>query len=345
MSSFIRAMTTALRERNPGSGGRTGPSGLARLPAKRALETVADFGPNPGALTMHVYVPARLEKRPPLVVVLHGCQQTAEGYDIGSGWSKLADRGGFPVLYPEQQGRNNPRHCFNWFDPEKTKRDAGEAGSIQAMIAKAVQLYGVDPRRIFICGLSAGGAMTGVMLATYPGLFKAGAIIAGLPYGAATSVNEAIDAMFNGRTKSAKAWGDLVRAAGGRPRRWPNIAIWHGSADAAVKPVNAGELVKQWTNVHGIGAAGPVCEQTGLVSRRSWADASGKPRVLEYMIAGMGHGTPVNGLGGEDDGAAGAFFLPSGLWSSLRIAQDWGLFDSDGRPARPPRFTFLGLEL
>ncbi|MGD0635089.1 MAG: PHB depolymerase family esterase [Beijerinckiaceae bacterium] len=306
---------------------------------KKEPRIIENFGSNPGALIMRLYTPPHPRRRPALVVVLHGCKQNAKSYDKGSGWSKLADRGGFILLYPEQQARNNPGTCFNWFEPKDIKRDSGEACSIRQMIGKAVSLHGADPARIFICGLSAGGAMAGVMLACYPEIFSAGAIIAGLPYGAASSANEAMEAMYNGRAKSAKAWGDLVRAASRHEGRWPNIAVWQGSLDTTVKPVNAGEIVKQWTNVHGLGGTSPMCEQAGVITVRSWPDSKGTPRIVEYIVAGMGHGAPIAGYGGASDGSPGPFFLSTGLWSSLRIAQDWGLFDKNGMPVKSSRFA------
>ena len=101
-----------------------------------------------------------------MVVVLHGCGQTAAGYDLGAGWSTLAKHYGFALLMPEQQSSNNANGCFNWFNPEDTARDSGEACSIRQMIARMAGDAGIDARRIFVTGLSAGGAMTSVMLAT-----------------------------------------------------------------------------------------------------------------------------------------------------------------------------------
>jgi poly(hydroxyalkanoate) depolymerase family esterase len=126
---------------------------------------------------------------------MHGCTQTAAGYDMGAGWSEMADRHGFALLFPEQQRQNNPNLCFNWFSPQDNRRGSGEALSIRQMIAAVAGAHPIDPARIFVTGLSAGGAMASVMLATYPEVFAGGAIIAGLPYGCASTIPQAFDRM------------------------------------------------------------------------------------------------------------------------------------------------------
>src|SRR4051812_38332359 len=137
---------------------------------------------NPGCLRMYTYVPDPLPSAPALVVVLHGCLQTAAEYDLGAGWSTLADRFRFALLFPEQQRGNNPRGCFNWFQRSDSERDQGEAHSIRHMVEHMIQTHSIDRRRVFVTGLSAGGAMTLVMLAAYPEVFAGGAVIAGVPY-------------------------------------------------------------------------------------------------------------------------------------------------------------------
>src|SRR6187401_3095712 len=111
------------------------------------LREILGFGSNPGNLRMFDYRPSNLADSPALVVVLHGCTQTAAGYDLGAGWSTLADRYGFALLLPEQNRSNNPNGCFNWFEPDDTRRGGGEAASIQAMVEKMVHENGIDPRR------------------------------------------------------------------------------------------------------------------------------------------------------------------------------------------------------
>ena len=182
-------------------------------PAFDHLTEVTRFGSNPGALRMFEYVPA--DPQPALVVVLHGCTQTAASYDFGAGWSTLADRHGFVLLLPEQQRANNARNCFNWFRAGDIERGRGEAMSIRNMVEKMIVNHAIDRRRVFVTGLSAGGAMTSVMLATYPDAFAAGAIIAGLPYGTATNVNEAFGSMGQVRARSGRLGG---AAAAGRRR-------------------------------------------------------------------------------------------------------------------------------
>jgi poly(hydroxyalkanoate) depolymerase family esterase len=298
-------------------------------PRTAVLPEQIGFGSNPGNLRMFTYVPVHLQAGAPLVVVLHGCTQTAGGYDFGAGWSVLADRYGFALLLPEQKRTNNPNTCFTWFTAENTTRDRGEALSIRQMIAHMEAAHGIDRSRIYVTGLSAGGAMAGVMLATYPELFAGGAIIAGLPYGSASDVPEAFDAMFQGVRRPAHAWGDLVRAASPHAGPWPKLSVWHGDADQTVKPANADEIVKQWTDVHGLGAAPSLETQVDGHRRRVWRDAAGETVLEAYTIAGMAHGVPIDAGAG---GRAAPFFLDAGISSTDRIAEFWGL--SAERPER-----------
>jgi feruloyl esterase len=300
---------------------------------------VADFGANPGALRMRVYRPAQLPTRAPLVVVLHGCRQTAEAYAMGAGWLTLADRFGFAVLCPEQVAANNALCCFNWFEPGDMTRDRGEAASIRQMIACMLAEGRLDPRRVFVTGLSAGGAMTNVMLAAYPEVFAGGAPIAGLPYAAASDAREAFGAMFQGVSHAPQVWGDYVRAASPHRGPWPKVSVWHGDADTTVKPENGEAAALQWANVHGLPVQPGAVETTGGVRRSVWLDGRGVPAVERFVIHGLGHGTPLATLGPEGCGAAGPFLLEAGISSSVQIAKFWGVAQSireaAPKPSRP----------
>jgi poly(hydroxyalkanoate) depolymerase family esterase len=292
------------------------------------LVEIDGFGTNPGALRMFAHVPEQLPRASALVVVLHGCGQTATGYDIGTGWSTLANRYGFALLMPEQQAANNANTCFNWFNPGDVARGRGEAASIRQMVARMVADHNIDSRRIYITGLSAGGAMTSVMLATYPEVFAGGAIIAGLPYGIASNVREALGGMMQSTSRPGDKLGDFVRKASKHNGPWPKVSVWHGSADRTVNPGNANEIVKQWLDVHGLPAAPMSTGDVDGHPRDVWWNADGETVVESYTISDMAHGTPL-GLAGNDEpyGAEGAFLIEAGISSSYHIANFFGLTD------------------
>jgi feruloyl esterase len=179
---------------------------------------------------------------------------------------------------------------------------------------------------VFITGLSAGGAMACVMLATYPELFAAGAVIAALPFGTATNVNEALESMVHVRARSAREWGDLVRAASPHGGPWPRLSVWHGGADAVVKRENADQIVKQWIDVHGFDHDPAREELVDGYPRRVWRNRPGADVIESYTIPGMAHGTPLaTGRAEQSCGIPGPFLLDVGISSSYHIAKFWGL--------------------
>jgi len=277
----------------------------------------APFAPNPGNLRMFRYLPRGLKAGAPLVVVLHGCGQTASGYDLGTGWCQLADQLGFAVLAPEQKAVNNPNTCFDWFNPEDITRGEGEAASIAAMIRTLMETHRLDAARVFITGLSAGGAMTAVMLATYPELFAGGAIVAGLPFGAAQNVRDALESMRSAPLRTPQAWGEAVRAASDHQGPWPKISIWHGALDTTVNLNNAQASLAQWADLHGLSLGAAKQEMVDGALRLRWAD-----RLEVYTIPVLGHGTPI---ASQDLGQPAPFILEAGISSTRRIAEFWGL--------------------
>ena len=306
----------------------------ANLAEPGRLKLIAPAGANPGGLRMLTYVPAGLAAGAPLVVVLHGCTQNAAAYDHGAGWSTLADRHGFALLFPEQQRANNANLCFNWFQAADTTRGAGEVLSIRDMVTQAIALYALDPARVYVTGLSAGGGMTAALLAAYPDVFAGGAVIAGLPYGAADGVQQAFEAMFQVRHRSAPEWGGLVRAASPHRGPWPQVQVWHGDADATVKPGNADELVKQWGDVHGV-VQPPVTARVDGALHRAWREPSGRVVLESYRVPGLAHGTPLHTEAADLDqsmGAAAPHMLEAGISSTWHIARSWGLLTQAAQP-------------
>jgi poly(hydroxyalkanoate) depolymerase family esterase len=293
--------------------------------ADAGLVEVRGFGFNPGGLRMLAYVPERLASKAPMVVVLHGCTQRAGAYARAAGWLALADRLRFAVLAPEQTCENNPNRCFNWFEPGDTVRGAGEAASIHAMVEHMVRTHHIDAERVFITGLSAGGAMTSVLLATYPETFAAGAVVAGLPFGVAGNVHEAFAVMRRGVDLGGPQLGALVDAAAPAPRRRPRLTIWHGEADGTVVSGNAEALAQQWAASHRLPEEPTQVLARPRWTRSVWRGSAGEVLVELNLLAGLGHGTPLAAAGDDPIGEVGPFMLEAGVSSSLDIARFWDL--------------------
>jgi poly(hydroxyalkanoate) depolymerase family esterase len=301
----------------------------ASAAASSRLRDVAVSGRNPGALTGRCFVPAGLKAGAPLVVALHGCTQTAAGYDGGTGWSVLAEREGFALLLPEQTRSNNPNLCFNWFQPGDIARVGGEAESIASMIAAMVAEQDLDPARVYVTGLSAGGAMAGAMLATYPELFAGGAIIGGLPYGTAASIPEAFDRMRGvGGADDAALVAAVRRGGRGQDGPWPTVSVWHGTGDGTVNVANLDSIGRQWRGVHGVLGTDPAIEHGEGWTHRSWRGVDRRVVVEDWSIAGMGHGVPIAPDGPDRLGERGPYMLDVGLSSTAVIAASWGLVGS-----------------
>jgi poly(3-hydroxybutyrate) depolymerase len=325
---------------------------------------VTGFGPNLGDLLMFEHVPDRLPAGAPLVVALHGCSQKAELFDDESGWAGLADRLGFALLLPQQQAANNPDLCFNFFRAADNRRGQGEAASIAAMIGAAQARHGTDPKRVYVTGLSAGGAMTAVMLASYPELFAGGAILAGLPYGCADTAGDpplspwpawrqlltfwygeagwAAWACGIGseaglpslRERTPEAWAALARsAAGASPASWPKVSLWHGTADRRVDARALDELAEQWAALHGIDRA--AVDEPPTPTRpyryRAYQDAQGEAQVESFLVEGLPHALPVDpGPDPEQCGKAGGHFHDADLCAAWHIVRFWGLAPPTG---------------
>lgn len=193
----------------------------------------------------HLYLPGRhaATKSWPLLVMLHGCKQDPVTFASGTRMNQLADEQGFLVLYPEQRRLANAYRCWNWFD-SSAHGAGGEAALIAGMVREVTATYGVDPGRVYIAGLSAGGAMTSVMAGCYGDLFAACAVHSGLMYRAAESVSEATNAMKNGSRASPE--NTARQALAQKNFAFVPAMVIHGSKDDTVNPVNADQVVEQF---------------------------------------------------------------------------------------------------
>ncbi|TVP45232.1 MAG: esterase [Gemmatimonadales bacterium] len=175
----------------------------------------------------------------PLLVLLHGCTQDADDVARGTRMDALATARGVAVLYPEQAPDAHPLRCWNWYEPAHQGRDAGEPAILAGMIRGVVEAHGLDPDRVFVAGMSAGGAMAAILAATYPELFAGMASHSGVPFGIARGLPAATAALSGTLEVDPDAAAEAVRSAmGDRARDIPTLII-HGSEDAVVSPRNA----------------------------------------------------------------------------------------------------------
>jgi len=295
---------------------------MTKSDSRNRLSPLTGFGSNPGELGAAIYAPPQLAKGAPLVVVLHGSTQNAETYDYGSRWSMLADECGFALLFPEQRRGNSVSLGFNWFEPGDSERDAGEPLSIRQMIERVASDLEIDPDRIFVTGLSSGGAMACVLLATYPEVFAGGAVIGGLPYRTASTGLQAMMRMMGYGGPSDLQLGALVRDATTHDARWPTISVWHGDRDTTVAPSNADAIVRQWQALHGVEGPPTLTEKIGGHPRSVWRCPAGREVIEAYRITDMAHGAPLDA---NCYGARGDYMLEVGISSTRQIARFWGL--------------------
>ncbi|OCK59848.1 hypothetical protein LMTR3_19705 [Bradyrhizobium sp. LMTR 3] len=297
---------------------------------------------------MFSYVPESINPAAPLIVVLHGCKQKATTFASDAGWLALADRTKVFLLLPEQKGLpsflyyisyipgfgdwfqgwygvNNPLGCFNWFKPVDNKRDSGEALSIRQMIVAMIERYSVDRSRVYIVGLSAGGAMAVAMLASYPELFAGGATVAGVPYGCADNGSVALQCMNPGIDLLPEEWRRRFGEGQQLERRAPRISIWQGDADTTVVPLNEQQLVEQWTAIHHASATPIRTETNGPITRQLYADNSGAIEVEAVTVKGLGHAFPIQTNGPADCGQPGDYVVSTSICAATEISRFWGL--------------------
>jgi poly(hydroxyalkanoate) depolymerase family esterase len=281
---------------------------------------------------MYLHAPKNMDtaKLKPLVVVLHGCLQCASTVAKQTDWNKLADEYGFYVLYPQQRIFNNPMRCYKWYKRKNNKPGKGENQSIKQMIDYTISHYTINPQNVSITGLSAGAAMTVIMLATHPQTFKAGASFAGAPYKVATSIVPVVLAYFGLRVKSAEKWGNLIRKVNQNKNvNYPKLIIYQGNNDWVVNKRNGVELMKQWTNIHGITSSPTqtINSYTGnkLIKKETFIK-NGEEKVVFYRISKLSHALPIYpGKCEYQGGKRGIFSRDLHYNSTIFTAYDFGL--------------------
>jgi poly(hydroxyalkanoate) depolymerase family esterase len=293
----------------PAALGRGLPTGPPRLGRRSGFQPSGDRS--------LVHVPDRLDPGTPvpLVCMLHGCTQDPATFAAATQMNDAAERHGFVVVYPGQDRQSNPQGCWNWFLPEHQRRGAGEPAAIAGIVCDLIDANArctIDPERVFVAGLSSGGAMAAILAACYPELFAAVAVHSGLAYRSATDVASALHAMA-GRGRSAEAQGGEAHVSLGQCRRpVPSIVI-QGTADRTVAPVNAIQVMRQSMTANHLAApescnhdvARPTSSSRSHVhgghayTDSRWVDERGTLMHELLEIDGLGHAWSGGAPGGS----------------------------------------------
>jgi poly(hydroxyalkanoate) depolymerase family esterase len=265
------------------------PDALAKL-GKRPRVKMPDgasylsrtFACEAGSRAYKVYVPSKMRAMAPLVVMLHGCTQNSDDFAVGAGMNRLAEEHGFIVAYPEQPFTANQLGCWNWFNLQDQLRESGEPSIIAGLTRALIREMNLDHKRVFVAGLSAGGAMAEVMSVTYPDLFAGAGVHSGLAYGVATDRASAFAAM-SGRTLDRHRRPTRNRA---------RTIIFHGSSDSKVHPANAERIFTEARA--GIAQIHEETTQRGIANgfsyqRRLVSDERGVPQLEYWSVDGLGH--------------------------------------------------------
>lgn len=251
---------------------------VAAAPVPRAGEFIAGrHADASGARDYKLFVPPGYRGQPlPMVVMLHGCTQDPDDFALGTGMNEAARRHDVFVLYPAQAQVHNGSRCWNWFKHNHQRRGRGEPALLAAMTREVMARYHIDPDRVYVAGLSAGGAMAAILGDAYPELFAAVGVHSGLPTGSATDVKSAFAAMKGGAP---------VANAGGSP---PTI-VFHGDRDTTVHPVNGDKVLAA-----SAGAAGADTERARSPNGRAYTrhvyrDTDGRAVAEHWVVHGSGH--------------------------------------------------------
>jgi poly(hydroxyalkanoate) depolymerase family esterase len=293
--------------------------GLLSLNAYAEFIELKSFNENPGNLSASYFSPN--SEHPNIVVLLHGCVQEGESFAKKSGLLSLAKKHEFALLMPQQSLDNNIKRCFNWYSANDYTKDEGENLSIKNMIITLKQQLGSE--RIYIIGLSGGGAMASSMLVNYPELFNAGAVVAGIPFPCANGLITAISCMKNGPSQTADNLTLLVNEINPQRSIWPKISVWTGENDAIVNPLNSSALADHWASLSGIIAKPKVTDLTGY-TLTEWKNKQKETQVELIVVANRGHGMMVN-PNEINGGETADYLLESPISTAKHIIGFWQL--------------------
>jgi poly(hydroxyalkanoate) depolymerase family esterase len=278
-----------------------------------------------GSRDYTVYVPSHTDGRKrPLIIMLHGCTQNPDDFAVGTGMNRLAEEHDFIVAYPRQPVTANQSACWNWFNLTDQTRDVGEPSIIAGITRTIMAEFDIEAERVYVAGLSAGGAMAAIMSATYPELYAATGIHSGLAYGSATDVVSAFAAMRGTSSPAAPAQRKShLKSANGRVR----TIVFHGASDQRVHPANA-EMILAEARA-GLTYPAQETQQYDSAGGRAYTrtvitDPSGVPRVELWAIEDLGHAWS----GGSPDGSHTDQHGPDASREMLRFFL--------GSPAQPP---------
>lgn len=239
-----------------------------------------------------LYSPANhAEERLPLLVMLHGCKQDPAVFAAGTRINEFADKQHFYVLYPEQGRMANPYRCWNWFDPS-SHHGRGEAAIVAGMVRTVLKNHHIDPARVYVAGISAGGALASTLASCYAELFAACAVHSGLMFQAASSPAVALSVMQNGSQRDPEKAGEEARELSGDKFDSMPVLVVHGDADETVHPVNAEQVVEQFLAMNHHSAAPRKTEKSNASGYHYQIHDYGLEAapILRYVkIKGMGH--------------------------------------------------------
>ncbi|MCI2282407.1 PHB depolymerase family esterase [Colwellia sp. MSW7] len=282
------------------------------------------FGANPGDLHGSYYQPEKAnadKSSPAIVVLLHGCAQKAEELAQQSGLLSLAKQHNFVLLLPQQELGNNIKRCFNWYSAEDFTKDKGETLSIKNMVATLTQQFSSE--KVYVIGLSVGGAMASSILVNYPELFTGGAVVAGIPFPCADGLITGISCMKNGPSQTTNELVNLIEKISPKQAIWPKLSVWTGANDSIVNPLNATMLAQQWAKLSNITANPIIDKQLGYQITR-WNNTETNVQVELVEVDERGHGIMVNpnvAHGGE----AADYVLAAPLSTAKHVVELWDL--------------------